>query len=103
MYAEIMQGKAPTIEDIELDLNDAVLPANLLCNENLSIEEAVQSQSPPVEPYKVQATCYACGTVLRLFVVSSSECIRGLEELLFRDLNLLCAACGRQTFQSHGR
>lgn len=89
-----MQGSAPTINDIELDLHETVCPVALECSEILSLDEA----SPEVDPYKICGACYVCGAKLRLFAVATPEGIRGLQHLLLESLSLLCTNCGKETF-----
>lgn len=94
-----MKGSQPTISDIELDLQDIVCPVSLECDEVLSPEEA-----DPVNPYRVEATCYNCEKELRLFVVTTTTGIRGLQRLLIDNLTLLCPPCSRLVFRSrHGK
>lgn len=86
-----MIGDAPTIKDITLDLEQLILPANLLCNETLPTE--AELEDPVQDPYRVITNCDRCFARLRLFVVASESGIRTLQRLLFGDLRILCPRC----------
>ena len=95
-----MIGKKPTISDIELDLNELILPDNLLCSESLSPDS--EGQEEERIPFKVETCCKSCETGVRLCVYSTYAAIQTLEQLLISELSLFCPSCSRNLFH-HGR
>nr|AYA94180.1 MAG: E7 protein [Human papillomavirus] len=96
-----MRGEKATIKDIELDLEDLVIPANLLSNESLSLD--VIPEEEQLSPYKVDSLCSNCNKCVRVCIVSTTGAVHALEQLLLSaDLSFLCAGCSRTTVR-HGR
>lgn len=98
-----MMGKQCTLNDIVLQENveDLVLPAPLLCGESsLSIDDTPEEES--LSPYRVDSYCYYCNCGVRLSVVASDGAIFLLQQLLLKDLTIVCPSCTRQNLQ-HGR
>lgn len=96
-----MRGDVATIQDINLNFDELVLPANLLAaEESLSPDE--EPEEEPKEPYKVDTYCVNCRTGVRFFVVATSSSIRTLQQLLLGELSLVCIGCSRVRLQ-HGR
>ncbi|ATQ38429.1 E7 [Gammapapillomavirus 15] len=96
-----MRGEEPTLEDIELNLHDLVLPANLIA--------PAESLSPDVEPeeeqpdlYRVDTYCGTCGTGVRIVILATDSSVRTLNILLLGQLSLICTSCFRTRFR-HGR
>lgn len=88
-----MRGIAPTNRDLGLNLDELVLPENLLSDETLDTEE---EESQP-EHYRVVTDCNRCHCSLRLCVaVQSSFHIRALQTLLLDGLSLVCQRCTRE-------
>lgn len=95
-----MRGEVATITDIELDLDALVMPVNLLS------EEILQSSDDEAEeeslPYRIDSSCFNCGTGVRLTVYAVALGLRLLEQLLLdRQLSICCPGCARN--QYHGR
>ncbi|BAJ12073.1 E7 protein [Bos taurus papillomavirus 11] len=88
-----MKGPNVTLEGIAADLENAVSPINLNCEEEIDTEEV---ELP--NPFEITATCYVCEKILRLAVVTSNDGIHQLQQLLFENLSLLCSACSRDVF-----
>lgn len=88
-----MHGREPKLKDIVLvDIEDLILPANLLSDEDLSAEaELVTTHNP----YKIVACCACCGGTLKFHVAASPEGIRGLEQLLLGSLSFICTGCSK--------
>nr|AYA94722.1 MAG: E7 protein [Human papillomavirus] len=97
-----MIGKEPSIKDVELNLNELVLPENLLCDEESLSPDCEPEEEQSISTYKVDCHCYICGTGVRVCVAATFPAIRLLEELLLGGLNLLCPRCSRGHFH-HGR
>lgn len=93
-----MQGKKPTIADIELDLEELIMPADLLSNESLSPDD--EQQEEQVTPYQVDSWCPNCHQGVRVCVLASAECIRRLEVLLVSGLFFVCPGCSRVIFRN---
>lgn len=95
-----MRGDRPTIADIELQLEEFVLPVNLLANESLSPADEPEEEQD--HPYRIDTTCGTCGTGVRLIVVATLVGISRLQHLLISDLSIICSHCSRDRLH-HGR
>lgn len=84
-----MRGEIATIPDIVLEA--LVLPANIICDESLSLDEQPEEE----QSYKIDTICHCCGVRLRVCVVASDSAIRGLQTLLLGELHLICPNCAR--------
>lgn len=91
-----MRGEKATIPDIELE--PLVLPANLICNESLSLDDEPEEE----QNYKVDTLCHTCGARLRVCVLASVFAIRQLQTLLLGDLHFLCPTCARKLLRHGG-
>lgn len=93
-----MHGNSATMRDITLELEEIIMPSNLLCGE--------ESLSPDLEEeratYKVDTLCDDCKTGIRICLVASELGVRRLQQLLIEELSLLCPGCSRVRL-SHGR
>lgn len=97
-----MRGNNPTVEGVELELEPLVLPANLLSNESLSLDDEPEEEQ--VSPFQIDTYCHSCNTRIRICVVSQPGAIRSLElSLLSSNLSFVCASCSRNLLQQHGR
>ncbi|AAU21226.1 E7 [Canis familiaris papillomavirus 2] len=96
-----MRGSSPIIRDIDLELEELVLPANLLSGETLETEEEELQREPG--RYRVVTLCNICHSSLRLFVeVADESLIRLFQQLLLDGLGIICATCHKEHF-SDGR
>lgn len=93
-----MIGNKPTLNDIELDLEELVEPVNLYCEETLSPDSEGEEVEPQVV-YKVETEC-ECGTALRLVVAATGAAIRTLHLLLTEELQIVCPQCARRIFRN---
>nr|AYA93878.1 MAG: E7 protein [Human papillomavirus] len=96
----MMRGNNPTIKDIELNLHDLVLPANLLTDESLSPDDFPEEEQQL--PFKIDCSCGTCGAGVRLVVLATQIGISTLQQLLTSDLSVICPRCFRGHFH-HGR
>lgn len=98
-----MRGNAPTIRDVELNLEELVLPQNVLAaNESLSSDDEGQEEEQ-MPPYNVDTCCGTCSTRIRVAVCATRTGIRTLEELLVSGhLGFVCPPCARNHCR-HGR
>lgn len=96
-----MRGEKPTIPDIVLEpqLEELVLPANLLCDESLSPDDILEEE--PKVLYKIDGACGICEARLRLVVGATNEGIRRLHGLLITEVDFICASCAKNNH--HGR
>lgn len=88
-----MIGNIVHIKDIELDLQELVLPANLLAED----EEIVEAEEvePPGNSYRIVTCCVSCHSTLRLWVFATSDQIRVQQELLLAGLGIICPGCAK--------
>ncbi|AWK28201.1 E7 protein [Human papillomavirus type 220] len=97
-----MIGNKPTIGDVELDLQDLVLPVNLLSDEG---DESLSPDADPEEehlPYRVDTKCVSCQRAVRIVVYATVVGIEQLQDLLQEAIGIICPGCSRTTFR-HGR
>ncbi|AGV40803.1 putative E7 protein [Felis catus papillomavirus 4] len=94
-----MIGKEPQIKDIELDLDELVLPANLLASEE--ILEAEEEEEPESNPYRIVTCCVLCHSTLRLVVSATDAQIRAQQDLFLAGLGIICPVCYRNN-RNHG-
>ena len=95
-----MIGQRATIEDINLNLEELVLPESLLCNESLSPD--VEPEEEERHHYSIDTCCKHCNSVIRIVVYATGSAIHLLQQLLVAELSLLCPLCARNTSR-HGR
>lgn len=93
-----MQGETPTLKDIDLDLHELIMPANLLSNESLSPDD--EQQEEQVTPFQIDSWCPNCHKALRVCVLASAASLRRLEVLLVSDLSFVCPGCSRLIFRN---
>nr|AYA94207.1 MAG: E7 protein [Human papillomavirus] len=94
-----MRGEVATIRDINLELEDLVMPANLLSNESLSPDDVPEEEQ--VSPFKVDSLCQHCNKCIRLCVIATAGAIYLLEQLLLSsELCFVCPACARTTVRN---
>ncbi|ATQ38162.1 E7 [Gammapapillomavirus sp.] len=94
-----MIGDRPTVGDISLNLEELVLPDNLLCNESLSPDSEPEEEQ---DLYRIDTCCKLCNCRIRVVVFATGSAIALFEQLLFGQLSFLCPRCSRATSQ-HGR
>lgn len=96
-----MRGEKPTIPDIVLqpEVQDLVLPVNLLSDESLSLDEIAEEE--PKVLYKIDGACGTCEVRIRLVVGATEQGIRGLQSLLTTEVDFICTGCAKK--YHHGR
>lgn len=93
LWVDRMIGKQATIPDIVLELQELVQPIDLYCHEeSLETEEATEEELCYI-PYKIVAPCVTCGAKLRLYLLATDHGIRTQQDLLLREVQLLCPVC----------
>ncbi|ATQ38318.1 E7 [Gammapapillomavirus 9] len=94
-----MQGSVATIADVELHLEDLVLPVDLLSNESLSLDDVPEEEH--LSPFKVDSCCEKCHRCIRTCVIATTGAISALEQLLLSsELSFLCAGCAKSTVRN---
>nr|QCQ84388.1 E7 [Human papillomavirus] len=86
-----MRGERATIPDIEL--SELVLPVNLLSDESLSPDATAEEE---LCPYRIDSLCNNCNSRIRVTVTATEFGIRCFQQLLLKELSLLCPTCSRQ-------
>nr|AYA93872.1 MAG: E7 protein [Human papillomavirus] len=94
-----MIGERPTLRDINIDLEELVIPDNLLCSESLSPDSEPEEER---DLYSIDTCCYLCHCRIRVVVFATGSAITLVQQLLFAQLSFLCPRCSRGTSQ-HGR
>ncbi|AKE50897.1 E7 [Trichechus manatus latirostris papillomavirus 3] len=96
-----MIGTTTTLKDIVLsECPHPNSPVNLHCDEeaNFDFERQVEeeSQEPHYCSYRILVACPCCNRPVRLAVLCSGSGIYNLQELLFRDVQIICPLCIRE-------
>nr|AYA93898.1 MAG: E7 protein [Human papillomavirus] len=94
-----MIGERPTLRDIDIDLEELVLPDNLLCSESLSPDSEPEEER---DLYSIDTCCNHCHCRIRVVVYATGSAIILVQQLLLGQLSFLCPRCSRGTSQ-HGR
>lgn len=100
-----MRGERPSLRDIVLEpvgqpaAEELVLEANLLSDESLSPDDVLEEE--PKVLYKIDGECGTCRSRIRLVVGATGEGIRGLQQLLISEVDLICCTCAKEF--RHGR
>lgn len=97
-----MRGQEPTIRDIDLNLEELVLPVNLLSDED---EPPVDDDSVAEEEqrlFRIDTSCANCETGIRVIIHSTDSAARQLFDLLLEELSFVCPGCARSAVR-HGR
>ena len=94
-----MIGERPTIRDINVNLEELVLPDKLLWSESLSPDSEPEEER---DLYSIDTCCNFCHCRIRVVVFATGSAITLFEQLLFGQLSFLCPRCSRGTSQ-HGR
>ncbi|ADH29806.1 transforming protein E7 [Human papillomavirus 121] len=97
-----MIGPESKVGDIELQLEELVMPADLLSDEVLSPDEDEEEELDE-QPYRIDSVCRVCKTSIRFYVSASDQGIRGLQQLLLSQLSFICTRCTRTSFRQNGR
>ena len=98
-----MRGAAPDIQDIELNLEDLVLPVNLLSEEVIVSSDDEEQGEEELAAYRIDTCCHSCRASVRFTVFANTFAIRLLEQLILDEgLSLCCPSCARSRGR-HGR
>lgn len=88
-----MIGNKPQIKDVELDLDELILPQNLLTEESLSTDSE-PDEEVELQPYKIDSYC-TCKTGVRICVLASRAAINTVQLLLQQELRIICPNCAK--------
>ncbi|AKZ17766.1 E7 [Human papillomavirus] len=94
-----MIGAQPDIKDIDLDLQELVLPQNLLAEESLSPDADPEEEEQQL--YWVDTCCGTCKATVRVCVFATSTAVCTLQFLLQGQLSFVCILCSKG--RRHGR
>lgn len=88
-----MIGNAPQVKDIELELDELVLPQNLLTDESLSLDSEAEEEVE-LQPFRIDSYC-TCKTGVRVCVLATRAAINTLQVLLQQELSIICPRCAK--------
>lgn len=95
-----MRGEKPTLQDINLEFENEVLPVNLIAEETLSTDADPEEEEQ--QPFTVDTCCYSCKAGVRIVIFATSAAVRTLQLLLFAELGIVCTKCAKE-LSRHGR
>lgn len=95
-----MRGEKPTLQDIHLELQDEVLPINLIAEETLSTDADPEEEEQ--QPFTVDTCCHSCKAGVRIVIFATAAAVRTLQLLLFAELGIVCTKCAKE-LSHHGR
>lgn len=91
-----MRGNAPDIQDIELNLEELVLPVNVLSEEVIVSSDDEEQEEEEFVAYRIDTCCHSCRASVRFTVFAKTFAIRLLEQLILDEgLSLCCPSCAR--------
>lgn len=97
-----MIGKEVTLQDIVLELTPPE-PVALNCEEELPTEQDTEEE-PARTAFKIIVFCGGgCGSRLRIFVAATEFGVRCFQQLLVKELDLLCPNCRNSDLQHGGQ
>lgn len=95
-----MIGNQPSKESLNINLEDLVLPQNLVAEESLSPD--VDPEEEERQPFSVDTFCGTCNASVRLCITATSSAVCLLRVLLQGELAIVCVACSKGRLR-HGR
>nr|AYA93580.1 MAG: E7 protein [Human papillomavirus] len=95
-----MRGSSPTLPDINLELQELVLPVNLVSDESLSPDDNLEEEQR--QTYSVESCCDTCHACIKLVVTATDFGIIRLQQLLVSQLAIICPRCSRGRYQHGG-
>lgn len=88
-----MIGAQPTIQDVELNLEDLVLPENLIAEESLSPDADPEEEERQL--FLVDTYCGTCKTSVRVCISATSTAVCTFQFLLQNQLSFVCTRCSK--------
>lgn len=95
-----MIGNQPKAQDLNINLEDLVLPENLLSEESLSPD--VDPEEEERQPFRVDTCCGTCNASVRVCIIATSSAVCLLRVLLQGELAIVCTGCSKGRLR-HGR
>lgn len=88
-----MIGNQPSKECFNINLEDLVLPQNLIAEESLSPD--VDPEEEERQPFSVDTFCGTCNASVRLCITATSSAVCLLRVLLQGELAIICVGCSK--------
>lgn len=88
-----MIGNQPSKECLNINLEELVLPQNLIAEESLSPD--VDPEEEERQPFLVDTFCGTCNASVRLCITATSSAVCLLRVLLQGELAIVCVGCSK--------
>lgn len=88
-----MIGNQPSKECLNINLEELVLPQNLIAEESLSPD--VDPEEEERQPFSVDTLCGTCNASVRLCITATSSAVCLLRVLLQGELAIVCVGCSK--------
>lgn len=88
-----MIGNQPSKESLNINLEELVLPQNLIAEESLSPD--VDPEEEERQPFSVDTFCGTCNASVRLCITATSSAVCLLRVLLQGELAIVCVGCSK--------
>ncbi|CAF05703.1 E7 protein [Human papillomavirus 95] len=99
-----MRGAAPSIADVDLNLHELVVPANLLSDEVLQLsEEEDEEREEELLPFRIDTCCYNCEANVRITLYAVAFGLRVVEQLLLEGKVIFCCVGCARNHSRNGR
>ncbi|AAA79486.1 transforming protein E7 [Human papillomavirus type 60] len=95
-----MIGNQPNVNNLDVNLEELVLPVSLLADEELSPDGDPEEEEH--YPYTIDTCCKPCGAGVRFTIIATPSAVITLRQLLLQEVFLTCLRCSRSLFR-HGR
>lgn len=88
-----MIGQQPTKENLDINLEELVLPQNLIAEESLSPD--VDPEEEERQPFWVDTCCGTCNASVRVSILATASAVCLLRVLLQGELCFVCTGCSK--------
>lgn len=95
-----MIGNNANVQNLAIELDDLILPQNLLAEESLSPDAEPEEEER--HPFWVDTSCGTCSAGVRICIFATSAAVQTLQLLLQRELAIVCTGCSKGRLR-HGR
>lgn len=93
-----MIGNQPTNANLNINLEDLVLPENLLAEESLSPD--VDPEEEERQPFWVDTCCGTCNASVRVSIIATQSAVCLLRVLLQGELSIVCVRCSKDRLRN---
>lgn len=93
-----MIGNQPSKECLNINLEELVLPQNLIAEESLSPD--VDPEEEERQPFSVDTFCGTCNASVRLCITATSSAVCLLRVLLQGELAIVCVGCSKRRLRN---